>query len=150
MGLAQGHRAELGRRLRPEPRGSPHSPVELIVVIVDSPPEVEPGEREAEGADQEQEPQAFPLQEQSRAEGGVTSGCAPRAGDFLPSLPEASTARRRGSKDQTCPVSQSQVTGEWTARSRAGGLGGSCSLRSFCRLWRDAHRVLAPWLGAGS
>lgn len=76
MGLVQGYRVELselgGSRLQPEPRVSLHSPVELIVVVVDSPPEVEPGEREAEGADKEQEPQAFPLQEQSRAEGSVT------------------------------------------------------------------------------
>lgn len=48
--------------------GVPHSPVELIVVVVDFPPEVEPGEREAEGADEEQEPQAFPLQEQNRGQ----------------------------------------------------------------------------------
>lgn len=43
-----------------------HSPVEFIVVIVDFPPEVEPGEREAKGDGEEQEPEAFPLEEQSR------------------------------------------------------------------------------------
>lgn len=76
MGLAQGCRVELsGPSLVGgfilSPGGFLHSPVELIVVVVDSPPEVEPGEREAEGADKEQEPQVLPLQEQSRAEGGV-------------------------------------------------------------------------------
>ena len=71
MGLAQGHRVERsgpswvgGSTLSPG-AALLDSPVELIVVVVDSPPEVEPGEREAEGADQKQEPQAFPLQEQS-------------------------------------------------------------------------------------
>ena len=44
----------------------PHLPVEFIVVIVDFPPEVEPGECEAEGDGEEQEPEAFPLEGQSR------------------------------------------------------------------------------------
>ena len=116
MGLAQGHRAELGRRLRPEPRGSPHSPVELIVVVVDSPPEVEPGEREAEGADQEQEPQAFPLQEQSRAEQRVVSQRAALLGQATscppfpkPQLPEGEAQR---SKPVQCHRVRLQESGQ--------------------------------------
>lgn len=54
------------------PTPCPHSPVEFIVVIVDFPPEVEPGECEAEGDGEEQEPEAFPLEEQSRR--GVKRG----------------------------------------------------------------------------
>lgn len=49
-----------------DPGPHPHSPVEFIVVIVHFPPEVEPGECEAKGEGEEQEPEAFPLEEQSR------------------------------------------------------------------------------------
>ena len=51
------------------PPPGPHSPVEFIVVIVDFPPEVEPGEREAEGESQQQEPEALPLEGQREDRG---------------------------------------------------------------------------------
>lgn len=54
------------------PRTQPHSPVEFVVVIVDFPPEVQPGEREAKGEGEEQEPEAFPLKGQRRR--GVKCG----------------------------------------------------------------------------
>lgn len=45
-----------------------HLPIEFIVVIMDIPPEVEPGECEAEGEGEQQEPETLPLEEQ-RARG---------------------------------------------------------------------------------
>lgn len=74
-------RASLGEGLKPKPPvpvpgpALTHSPVKFIVVIVDFPPEVEPGECEAEGDCEEQEPQAFPLEEQSKK--GVKWGQGP-------------------------------------------------------------------------
>lgn len=41
---------------------------------MDFPPEVEPGECEAKGEGEEQEPEAFPLEEQSGERGQVRSG----------------------------------------------------------------------------
>lgn len=76
------------------PRGFLHLPVELIVVVVNFPPEVEPGESEAEGANQEQEPQAFPLQEQSRAEDRVTK-IITASQRHIGRLPQEHTARSR-------------------------------------------------------
>lgn len=55
-----------------------HSPVEFIVVIVDFPPEVEPGECEAKRDCEEQEPEAFPLEEQRRKGVRGSQGLAPR------------------------------------------------------------------------
>lgn len=44
----------------------PHSPVEFIVVVVGLPPEVQPGECEAKGEGEKQEPEALPLEDRAR------------------------------------------------------------------------------------
>lgn len=109
----------VGLQSQAGPRGFLHLPVELIVVVVNFPPEVEPGESEAEGANQEQEPQAFPLQEQSRGQSHKNR--------------HSVTASHRAAPTRA----HSQEQG-WGSHQEASG-----NLRPFCCIWRPAQCVLA-------
>lgn len=42
-----------------------HSPVELVVVVMRLPPEVEPDEQQTEGEEEDEGPQKLPLQEEN-------------------------------------------------------------------------------------
>lgn len=44
-----------------------HSPVELVVVVMRLPPEVEPDEQQTEGEEEDEGPQKLPLQEKTHA-----------------------------------------------------------------------------------
>lgn len=43
-----------------------HSPVELVVVVMRLPPEVEPDEQQTEGEEEDEGPQKLPLQENTK------------------------------------------------------------------------------------
>lgn len=54
--------SSLTRRHREALRLAAHSPVELIVVVMCLPPEVEPDQQQTEGKEQDEGPQQLPLQ----------------------------------------------------------------------------------------
>lgn len=45
-----------------------HSPVELVVVVMRLPPEVEPDEQQTEGEEEDEGPQKLPLQEKKHVQ----------------------------------------------------------------------------------